>query len=59
MAKKATEPEVLHGEHCVEVVQAVLASATAGSTLYARAYSFDGPAYIEALEREKQERGSC
>ena len=50
VTKKVTEPEVLHGEHYVEVVQAVLASGTAGSTLHVRAYSFDGPAYLEALE---------
>ena len=50
VTKKVTEPEVLHGEHYVEVAQAVLASGTAGSTLHVRAYSFDGPAYLEALE---------
>ena len=50
MAKKATEPEVLCGERYIEVVQAVLASATAGSTLSVRAYSFDGPSCIEAIE---------
>ena len=33
---------MLHGERYIEVVQAVLASATAGSTLHVRAYSFDG-----------------
>ena len=31
--KKVAEPEVLHGERYIEVVQALLASATAGSTL--------------------------
>ena len=48
--KKVAEPEVLHGERCIEVVQALLASATAGSTLHVRAYSFDGPGYVEAIE---------
>ena len=32
------------------VAQALLASATAGSTLHVRAYSFDGPGYVEAIE---------
>ena len=38
------------GERYIEVVQALLASATAGSTLHVRAYSFDGPGYVEAIE---------
>ena len=37
--KKVAEPEVLHGERYIEVAQALLASATAGSTLHVRAYS--------------------
>ena len=48
--KKVAEPEVLHGERYIEVAQALLASATAGSTLHVRAYSFDGPGYVEAIE---------
>ena len=41
---------MLHGERYIEVAQALLASATAGSTLHVRAYSFDGPGYVEAIE---------
>ena len=48
--KKVAEPEVLHGERYIEVAQALLASATAESTLHVRAYSFDGPGYVEAIE---------
>ena len=59
VAKKAAELEVLCGEHYVEVVQAVLASGTAGSTLYVRAYSFDGPSSIEAIELSLKNGARC
>ena len=48
--KKVAEPEVLHGERYIEAVESLLASAAAGCILHIRAYSFDGPGYVEAIE---------
>ena len=41
---------MLHGERYIEAVEALLASAAAGCILHIRAYSFDGPGYVEAIE---------
>ena len=50
MPRRSTEPEVLYGERYIEAMQALLASGVGGNTLHVRAYLFDGPGYVEALE---------
>ena len=50
MPRRGTEPEVLYGERYIEATQALLASGVGGNTLHVRAYSFNGPGYVEALE---------